>query len=113
MQDYYFGVDVSKGYSNFVMFDSSKRHVESDFQLDDTFEGHQKLYSILSAFCHRHPQARIWTAVESTGGYENNWFDAFVCQKLIKLKCKANLVGEGAPPPQPKQEFWAKAFLIR
>lgn len=76
MQDYYFGVDVSKGYSNFVMFDSSKRHVESDFQLDDTFEGHQKLYSILSAFCHRHPQARIWTAVESTGGYENNWFDA-------------------------------------
>lgn len=75
MPDYFFGIDVSKGYSNFVMLDSSKLCVEDDFQLDDTFDGHQKLYSILSEFCVRHPKANIFAAVESTGGYENNWFD--------------------------------------
>ena len=76
MSDFFFGIDVSKGYSNFVMLDSSKRYVEDDFQLDDTFDGHQKLYNILSEFCGRHPQANIFAAVESTGGYENNWFGA-------------------------------------
>lgn len=75
MPDYFFGIDASKGYSNFVMLDSSKRCVEDDFQLDDTFDGHQKLYSILSEFCVRHPKANIFAAIESTGGYENNWFD--------------------------------------
>jgi len=78
MSDFFFGIDASKGYSNFVMLDSSKRCVEDDFQLDDTFDGHQKLYSILSEFCVRNPKANIFAAVESTGGYENNWFDALV-----------------------------------
>jgi len=78
MSDFFFGIDASKGYSNFVMLDSSKRCVEDDFQLDDTFDGHQKLYSILSEFCVRNPKANIFAAVESTGGYENNWFDSLV-----------------------------------
>jgi len=78
MSDFFFGIDASKGYSNFVMLDSLKRRVEDDFQLDDTFDGHQKLYSILSEFCVRNPEANIFAAVESTGGYENNWFDALV-----------------------------------
>lgn len=78
MSDFFFGIDASKGYSNFVMLDSSKRYIEDDFQLDDTFDGHQKLYSILSEFCVRNPKANIFAAVESTGGYENNWFDALV-----------------------------------
>ncbi|MCD6585809.1 MAG: IS110 family transposase [Dissulfuribacterales bacterium] len=74
MTDFFLGIDASKGYSNFVILDSSKRCVEDDFQLDDTFDGHQKLYNILSEFCVRHPKANIFAAVESTGGYENNWF---------------------------------------
>ena len=78
MSDFFFGIDASKGYSNFVMLDSLKRCVEDDLQLDDTFEGHQKLYSILSEFCVRNPKANIFAAIESTGGYENNWFDALV-----------------------------------
>jgi transposase len=78
MSDFFFGIDASKGYSNFVMLDSLKCCVEDDFQLDDTFDGHQKLYSILSEFCVRNPKANISAAVESTGGYENNWFDALV-----------------------------------
>ena len=87
MPDYFLGIDASKGYSNFVMLDSSKRCVEDDFQLDDTFDGHQKLYSILSEFCARYPRARIFAAVESTGGYENNWFDVLArFQKHLPIK---------------------------
>ena len=78
MENYYLGIDVSKGYSNLVMLNSAKRCVEEDFQLDDVFEGHQKLYSLLSRFSDRHPGANILAAVESTGGYENNWFNALV-----------------------------------
>ncbi len=78
MKHYYLGADVSKGYSDFMFLDAKKRRIEEDFQLDDTFEGHQKLYHILSSFCDQHPDAQIYAAVESTGGYENNWFDALV-----------------------------------
>jgi transposase len=78
MENYFLGIDVSKGYSNLVMLDSDKRCVEEDFQLDDVFEGHQKLYGLLSTFSDRHPGANIFAAVESTGGYENNWFNALV-----------------------------------
>jgi transposase len=75
---YYLGIDVSKGYSDFILLNSAKQCVEENFQLDDTFDGHQKLYNILSRFCTHHPKAQIYAAVESTGGYENNWFDALV-----------------------------------
>jgi transposase len=78
MQNFYLGADVSKGYSDFILLDSAKRPVEDGFQLDDTFEGHHELYRILSTFCDNRPRARIYAAVESTGGYENNWFNTLV-----------------------------------
>jgi transposase len=87
MKNVYLGADVSKGYSDFMLLDAKKRRIEEDFQLDDTFDGHQKLYHILSALCDQHPDAQIYAALESTGGYENNWFDALVkFQSSIPLK---------------------------
>jgi transposase len=87
MKDYYLGADVSKGYSDFMLLDAKKRRIEEDFQLDDTFDGHQKLYHILSSLCDQHPDAQIYAAVESTGGYENNWFEALVkFQSSLPLK---------------------------
>ena len=78
MKNFYLGADVSKGYSDFILLDASKRPVEENFQLDDTFEGHQTLYRILSEFSTKHPKAQIYAGVESTGGYENNWFNGLV-----------------------------------
>jgi transposase len=87
MNNYYLGADVSKGYSDFMLLDAKKRRVEEDFQLDDTFDGHQKLYDILASLCDQHPGAQIYAAVESTGGYENNWFDALLkFQSSLPLK---------------------------
>ncbi len=75
MKTYYLGCDVSKGYADFVILDSRKNVVEKNFQLDDTFNGHNRLYSILTEFYKSHPNCDILSAVESTGGYENNWFN--------------------------------------
>ena len=39
MKKYYLGIDVSKGYADFIMLDANKKCVLENFQLDDTFEG--------------------------------------------------------------------------
>jgi transposase len=86
MNNYYLGVDVSKGYADFVMLDDKKQPVEENFQLDDTFDGHCRLYEILCTFCEDHAECTIYAAVESTGGYEDNWFNA-----LVKFQGTLNL----------------------
>jgi len=45
---YFIGIDVSKGYADITVLDSRKRIVEENFQLDDTFEGHNKLFELLT-----------------------------------------------------------------
>jgi len=76
MEQYYLGGDVSKGYSDFVILNSQKQRVEENFQLDDTIAGHSLLYNRLLSFFEEHPGAELCAAVESTGGYENNWYNA-------------------------------------
>lgn len=75
MKKYFLGCDVSKGYADFIVLDLDKNIIENNFQLDDTFSGHNQLYSILTDFYKSHPNSSILSAVESTGGYENNWFN--------------------------------------
>jgi len=43
MESYCMGIDVSKGYADFVILDANKNVVEPNFQLDDTFSSHCKL----------------------------------------------------------------------
>ena len=86
MQSFYLGSDVSKGYADFVILDSTKQQVMKNFQLDDTFEGHCRLHDILSQFLATHPGASLFTAVESTGGYEDNWYNA-----LVRLQSTLNI----------------------
>lgn len=86
MQKYFLGIDVSKGYADFVVLNDQKHVVVDNFQLDDTFVGHNLLYQRLDRFFKDHPQAQLHAAVESTGGYENNWFS-----NLLKFKTIFNL----------------------
>lgn len=79
MANYYLGLDVSKGYSDFVMLNQSKKSVDKHFQLDDTATGHRQLEQYLCTFFQLHPEAKLFAAVESTGGYENNWYHR-LCQ---------------------------------
>lgn len=81
MSEYFLGIDVSKGYADFILLDNNKNIIEKNFQFDDTFEGHNRLYSFLSSFIANIPNSHITAAVESTGGYENNWVSL-----LLKLQ---------------------------
>lgn len=85
-QNFYLGIDVSKGYADFVILSQKKTVVEENFQLDDTFEGHNQLYKILSGFTAKHPEAKLFAAAESTGGYENNWLGYLnKCQSKFQI----------------------------
>ena len=55
MKSFYLGIDVSKGYSDFVIINQQKQPVVKNFQLDDTFEGHSCLYDVISRFLAVHP----------------------------------------------------------
>lgn len=73
MTNFYLGADASKGYADFVILNSNKQVVKQSFQLDDTVEGHARLYEILATFFQQHLDGMLYAALESTGGYENNW----------------------------------------
>jgi transposase len=83
----YLGGDVSKGYADWVILSEKKQTVLENFQLDDTYAGHCKLYFMLEAYVEKHPGSEIYAAVESTGGYENNWLNTLKSyQKVFNLK---------------------------
>lgn len=71
---YFLGGDVSKGYCDFTILDENKKVVMENFQLDDTFEGHCQLHEVIEKYFKKYSQLEMYAAVESTGGYENNWY---------------------------------------
>lgn len=80
MKESFLGIDVSKGYADFVLIDRHKNVLEPNFQIDDTHNGHQALLRFLSEAQKDHGLDKVYAAVESTGGYENNWL-AFLKQQ--------------------------------
>ena len=78
MEPFYIGIDVSKGYADFMVINSKKQPIVQGFQLDDTFNGHRSLYNILSRFLAEHPDSTLFAGMESTGGYENNWYNSLI-----------------------------------
>ncbi len=86
MQKYFLGIDVSKGYADFIIIDQHKQVKEENIQLDDTFNGHFLLHEKLCIFLDSHPESCIFAGVESTGGYENNWFNS-----LLKFQASLNI----------------------
>jgi transposase len=81
----YLGIDVSKGYADFALLDEEKQMICKSFQLDDTPVGHIRLAEFIRELFMQQPELTLLTAVESTGGYENNWLD---CLKKLQ-RCYA------------------------
>jgi transposase len=86
LQPFYMGIDVSKGYADFMIIDRKKNPIIKGFQLDDTFDGHRCLYETLERFIAEHPGASLFVGMESTGGYENNWY-----QSLTRFQGSLNI----------------------
>lgn len=83
----YLGIDVSKGYADFVLVNSSQQLLEPLFQLDDTTEGHHKLASILNSYVCIQAGIEILCGLESTGGYERNWYHYLLSlEEVLPLK---------------------------
>ena len=88
MNSFYLGIDVSKGYADFVIINEKKQPVIQNFQLDDTFASHNRLYELLQQLLGKHPKAILYAAMESTGGYENNWYKSLTAfQASLNIKC--------------------------
>lgn len=68
----YLGIDVSKGYADFVLFDDQCRVLEAVFQLSDTVQGRKDLKQLIVGW-RVLGMEQLYCGVESTGGYENNW----------------------------------------
>lgn len=73
----FLGIDVSKGYADFTLLDEQKNQREKVFQLDDTRKGHDQLKEQLIRMFKDHDITHLYCGVESTGGFENNWYGSF------------------------------------
>jgi len=74
MKRLYVGADASKGYCDFIILDENLKVIEEHFQLYDLYKGHKVLSKIIKNLFRTHKQLRVYFGIESTGGYENNWF---------------------------------------
>lgn len=69
----FLGIDVSKGYADFLLLDNHKNVLEKSFQLDDHSAGRQQLKKLIEQWFSNGMEV-LFCGVESTGGYENNWY---------------------------------------
>jgi transposase len=69
----FLGIDVSKGYADFLLLGSNDQILEASFQLSDSKDGRQKLKELIAGW-QQQGLEELYCGVESTGGYENNWY---------------------------------------
>jgi transposase len=69
----FLGCDVSKGYCDFLLLGADMQVLEPTFVLTDNKEGRLKLRELISNW-YSSGITQLYCGVESTGGYENNWF---------------------------------------
>jgi transposase len=74
----FLGIDVSKGYAEFVLLNEAGKRLENTLQFDDTSTGHRSLKEWITEAMETHGITQLDCAVESTGGFENNWFAALI-----------------------------------
>lgn len=69
----FLGIDVSKGYADFAILSEDFKLVGDILQFDDTRKGHEQLSKWIKASIKKHGFSEVICAVESTGGFEDNW----------------------------------------
>jgi transposase len=69
----YLGIDVSKGYADFILLDGRSQQIEKSFELIDTIQGRKDLKQLINRWQEQGLE-QLYCGVESTGGYENNWY---------------------------------------
>ena len=80
MTTVYLGIDVSKGYADFVAMNEAGSELGGWGRFDDTRAGHDQVQARMAAVWARAPETQVVVGVESTGGYERNWLG--LCHRL-------------------------------
>jgi hypothetical protein len=83
----YLGCDVSKGYCDFILLGTSKNVLVSSFCLNDNKQGRDTLSGLIKEW-QSQGLKKLYCGVESTGGYENNWFRFLRAQDTKDLPIK-------------------------
>jgi transposase len=74
MEEIFYGIDVSKGYADIVRMGKDS-YVSKHLKLNDTKDGIKELMELVEKDT---DEGRyVYMGVESTGGYENNWYNNF------------------------------------
>ena len=69
----YLGIDVSKGYADFLLLGNDTNVLEEAFQLSDNREGRHRLKTLITGW-QQQGLEELFCGVESTGGYEDLWY---------------------------------------
>lgn len=69
----YLGIDVSKGHADFYLQDEKFNRLTDAYNLFDNAQGHELLREKLNDWFSQGMEC-LYVGVESTGGYENNWY---------------------------------------
>lgn len=77
MSNLYLGVDVSKGYADVAVLDETGKPHGPMQQYLDIPSGHEGLSRQVDSLLQTAGVTQVLAAVESTGGYENNWMALF------------------------------------
>jgi len=80
------GMDVSKGSCDFLLLDPDKETLEEGFALDDCKQGRNTLSALIDQWFSG-GLTHLYCGVESTGGYENNWF-SLLCSLSVRYAAK-------------------------
>jgi len=77
MSTIFLGADVSKGYADVSVLNESGAAICRCNRFYDTPDGHLNLGKLIEHQLHAPEVTKMLAAVESTGGYENNWMSFF------------------------------------
>ena len=70
----FLGIDVSKGYADFLLLGQDSTVLEAGFQLPDNAAGRKQLKVLITKWFSAGLE-HLCCGVESTGGYENHWYN--------------------------------------
>jgi transposase len=105
----YLGIDVSKGSADFLLVNTRKETLEEGFVLDDCSQGRKVLTRLIDSWF-TGGITHLYCGVESTGGYENNWFN-LLCSLAAAYDKKNKTLRVARVNPRPVKACGQAAML--
>jgi transposase len=105
----YVGIDVAKGSADFLLVDARKETLEEGFVLDDCTQGRKVLTQLIDGWF-AGGITHLYCGVESTGGYENNWFN-LLCSLAATYDKKNKTLRVARVNPRPVKACGQAAML--